>query len=112
MLVPIFDFSAELHDALLWLVEIGREKVLVVAPPRHPDGDGKIGEPPLWRRSHVDGLEIHWGLVSGPITTLPVDRLSSKSCARRSRRNVLSAIDRRKCRPGIKMMCAGYRALR
>jgi hypothetical protein len=52
-------------------VEIGREKVLVVAPPRHPDGDGKIGEPPLWRWSHVDSLEIHWGLVSGPITTLP-----------------------------------------
>jgi hypothetical protein len=52
-------------------VEIGREKVLVVAPPRHPDGDGKIGEPPLWLRSHVDGLEIHWGLVSGPITTQP-----------------------------------------
>ena len=52
-------------------VEIGREKVLVVAPPRHPDGHGKIGEPPLWRWSHVDSLEIHWGLVSGPITTLP-----------------------------------------
>lgn len=52
-------------------VEIGQKKVLVVAPPRHPDADGRIGEPPLWRRSRVDGLEIHWGLVSGPMTTLP-----------------------------------------
>ena len=37
-------------------------------PPGHLDGDGKIGEPPLWRRSHVEGLQIHWW---APITTLP-----------------------------------------
>src|ERR1700751_3080405 len=30
-------------------------------PPGHLDGDGKIGEPPLWRRSHVEGLQIHGG---------------------------------------------------
>jgi hypothetical protein len=52
-------------------VEIGREKVLVVAPTRHPDGDGKIGETTApaavtWQ-SHVDDLEIHWGLVRASV---------------------------------------------
>ena len=44
---------------------------LCCSPPRRPDVDGAINDAPLWRRSHVDGLEIHWGLVSGPMTTLP-----------------------------------------
>lgn len=59
-------------------VEIGWEKVLAVAPPRHPNGDGKIGEPLLWRRSQ-DSVEIHWGLVRGPITTLPSILCSRKA---------------------------------
>jgi hypothetical protein len=71
MLVLIFDFSAEQHDALLWLGRDCREKVLVVAPPRHPDGNPKIGEPPLWRRSHVDSVEIHWGSSLAPSPRCP-----------------------------------------
>src|SRR5277367_640751 len=89
-------------------VEIDGEKVLLVAPPRHPDGDGKTGEPPFWRRSHVDGLEIHWGLHH----RAAVHRLCSKSRAGRPRRSVRNRVNSRKCRPGIKTMCAGYRAFR
>src|SRR5260370_8792178 len=59
-------FTAELHDDPLWLGRDWPGHVLVVASPRHPDGDGKIGEPPLWR-SHVDGLEIHGGFDAKPV---------------------------------------------
>jgi hypothetical protein len=41
-----------------------------------------------------------------------VHRLCSKSRAGRPRRSVRSRINSRKCRPGIKTMCAGYRAFR
>jgi hypothetical protein len=34
----------------------------VLLAPRRPDADGAINDAPLWRQSHVDGLEIHSGL--------------------------------------------------
>jgi len=41
-----------------------------------------------------------------------VHRLCSKSRAGRPCRSVRSMVNSRKCRPGIKTMCAGYRAFR
>src|SRR5277367_6675459 len=39
----------------------------VARPSRRPDADGTISDAPLWRRSHVDGLEIHGGFDAKPV---------------------------------------------
>src|SRR5271155_4200859 len=80
--------------------------------------------PPPCRARLIDLISTLGGhnrerLVCGPITTLPSiltaprrgsNALQSGAC--RSRRNVRSGIDRRKCRLAIMQMCACYRARR
>jgi hypothetical protein len=45
----------------LQLVEVGRGKVLVLLRSLTPGRQWKICNVPLWRWSHVNGLEIHCG---------------------------------------------------
>jgi hypothetical protein len=48
-------------------VEIGGERFwsLLLRDPRM--ATERSAKPRLQRRSHVDGLEIHWGLVTAPV---------------------------------------------
>jgi hypothetical protein len=51
----------------------------VLLAPRRPAADGAINDAPLWRQSHVDGLEIHSGLDAKSV------ECASKHCPARSR---------------------------